>query len=52
MMPTRVQSGSHSSIECVVSITVQFLSCVEMRWMTSHMKRRASGSAAPAGLVY
>ena len=41
MIPMRLHSASHSSIECDVSTMVRPLVLAEM---TSHMNRRASGS--------
>ena len=48
MMPTRWQSASHSSIECVVSTTLRWRARASAP-IASHMRRRASGSMPELG---
>ena len=48
MMPTRVQRASTSSITCEVSTTQQSARCTQIREITPHKKRRATGSTCPA----
>mmetsp|Transcript_11363 Transcript_11363/g.20293 ORF Transcript_11363/g.20293 Transcript_11363/m.20293 type:complete len:291 (-) Transcript_11363:63-935(-) len=49
MMPIRVHSASHSSMECVVRMMAACWRSVEIRVITSHMNRRATGSMPVEG---